>query len=105
MSISPDLTEKLKDLDSRITEMLGILGDKKTLTQLERHELKQRLTTLKFDLRMEAKCSSSIANICNEAASALRFATNTHPINSNWAGGLTSARYDIREAIRRSLGS
>lgn len=95
--------DKLRDFEARMTAILNLIGEKQVFTQLERHELKQRFESLKFDLRMEAKCESSITKVCNEAASSLRFSTNTHPINSNWAGGLMSARFDIREAIRQSL--
>ena len=78
------MIDKHKDFEARITAMLAILEGKQTLTQPERHDLKQRLESLKFDLRMEAKCSSPISSTCNEAACELRFAQT--PIQSTQIG-------------------
>lgn len=115
MSDRMDVISKLRTFEERISQILNLIGDKRTVDEDQKAELQRLLKNLKSDLGNEARRGETIrgAESLSELESAylmpavsqaigeIRVATNSHPINSDWSSELYAARIDILFFLRQ----
>ncbi len=89
----------LEGFAARLNELMDLFPDDGRLPAPLKAKLQRLYASLKADMKDAAKQKSPVGAVIAEAVCRMPAATNSHPIKSDWFGGLYSARCDVNYAI------